>query len=123
MAVYDNLPVFKLSYDVLLTVLKMSMNFQRNYRYTVGEALQREILALCLSIYRANVASERVPHIEEAREKLVPIRLMLRILHDTRQISTKQFAMICEDVESISKQLSSWHKYLKDRKCAVPNEQ
>lgn len=115
MAVYDNLPVFKLSYDLLLYVLKFASNIQRDLRYTVGETLQRELLGLCLDIYRANAASQRLSHVEQAREHLVTIRLMLRILHDTRQISIKQFALTCEKVESISKQLAAWHKYLRSR--------
>ena len=83
MAIYDNLPVFKATYDLLLQVVKFSVNMRRDSRYTLGESLKKEILALCIYIYRANLTSEKGPLIEEAREKLVPVKLLVRLLHDT----------------------------------------
>ncbi|WP_288815522.1 four helix bundle protein [uncultured Alistipes sp.] len=111
MAIYDNLPVFKASYDLLLQVVKFSSNIRRDARYTFGESLKKGILDLCICIYRANATSEKGPLIEDAREKLVPIKLTIRLLHDTQQISTKQYALTCERIEEIARQLSAWQKY------------
>ena len=74
MAIYDNLPVFKATYDLLLQVVKFSVNMRRESRYTLGESLKKEILGLCISIYRANLTSEKAPLIEQAREQLVPVK-------------------------------------------------
>ncbi|MBS5524302.1 MAG: four helix bundle protein [Alistipes sp.] len=115
MAIYDNLPVFKQSYDLLLQILKLSSNLQRDFRYTVGETLKKDLLGLCVCIYRANGSAGKIPHIGEARERMVSIKLLMRVLHDTKQISTKQFALACEKMESISKQLAAWQKYVKDK--------
>lgn len=112
MAIYDNLPVFKATYDLLLQVVKLSVNIRRDARYTLGESLKKEILNLCIRIYRANLTDDKAPLIEEARENLVPIKLMIRLLHDTQQLSTKQYAMLCEHLDVISRQLSAWQKYL-----------
>lgn len=121
MAIYDNLPVFKASYDLLLRVVKLSANIRRDARYTIGETLKKEIIELCVYIYRANNRTEKAALIEEAREKMVPIKLLIRLLHDTQQLSTKQFALLCEQMETISRQLSAWQKYTqkdKDKKHA-----
>ena len=115
MAIYDNLPVFKETYDLLLQILKFSSNIQRDFRFTVGETLKKDVIDLCLCIYRANASTEKVPLIEAAREKMVPIKLMIRVLHDMRQISTKQFALACERMESVSKQLAAWQKYAREK--------
>ena len=116
MAIYDNLPVFKATYDLLLQVVKFSVNMRRDSRYTLGESLKKEILALCIYIYRANLTSEKGPLIEEAREKLVPDKLLVRLLHDTQQLSTKQYAMLCEHLDTISRQLTAWQKYTQKEK-------
>ena len=116
MAIYDNLPVFKATYDLLLQVVKFSVNMRRDSRYTLGESLKKEILALCIYIYRANLTSEKGPLIEEAREKLVPVKLLVRLLHDTQQLSTKQYAMLCEHLDTISRQLTAWQKYTQKEK-------
>lgn len=120
MAIYDNLPVFKATYDLLLQVVKFSVNLRRDSRYTLGESLKKEILALCIYIYRANLTSEKGPLIEEAREKLVPVKLLVRLLHDTQQLSTKQYAMLCEHLETISRQLTAWQKYTQKEKTKTP---
>lgn len=111
MAIYDNLPVFKATYDLLLQVVKLSVHIRRDARYTMGESLKKEIIGLCICIYRANLTSEKGPLIEDACEKLVPIKLLIRLLHDTQQLSTKQYAMLCEHLDTITKQLSAWQKY------------
>ena len=85
---------------------------QRDFRYTVGETLKKDVIELCLCIYRANASVEKLPQIEAARERMVSIKLMVRVLHDMKQISTKQFALTCERMESVSKQLAAWQKYM-----------
>lgn len=123
MAIYDNLPVFKATYDLLLQVVKLSVHIRRDARYTMGESLKKEIIGLCVCIYRANLTAEKGPLIEEACEKLVPIKLLIRLLHDTQQLSTKQYAMLCEHLDTITKQLSAWQKYTqKDKKKSSKNQ-
>ncbi len=39
------------------------------------------------------------------------IKLMCRMLTDLKQISVKQFAVVCTHTESISKQLQAWQRY------------
>lgn len=116
MAIYDNLPVFKDTYDLLLQIIRMSMNLQRDFRYTIGERLKIEIMDLCIYIYKANGSYEKLEFIKQARERMVVVKLQVRVLHDVKQISVKQFAMLADKMESISKQLASWEKYLKKMK-------
>ena len=55
MAYYENLPIYKASYDVTLHLEKMVAGFSRYNKYTLGSELRnlsREILKL---IVRANV--------------------------------------------------------------------
>ena len=39
MSLYDELPVFKTSYDLLLDIFQFTASFKRDYKYTVGEKL------------------------------------------------------------------------------------
>jgi hypothetical protein len=111
MAIYDNLEVFKATYDLLLFVFQFTPNVKRDYRYTLAEKVKDNIIELCLCIYRANAAKDRVPDIRQARERLVTVKLMCRMLTDLKQISVRQFAVVCTHTESISKQLQAWQKY------------
>jgi hypothetical protein len=110
MAVYENLPVFKASYDLLLASFKLCSNLSRDYRYTLGERLKTELTDLMICIYRANGTEAKLPFLTEARERVVVIKLHVRLLHDMKQISLKQFALQAENIESVSKQLTAWQK-------------
>lgn len=84
MAIYDNLPVFKDIYDLLLQTIRLSMNLQRDFHYTIGERLKTEIMDLCIFIYNANGSYEKQEFIEKARERMVVVKLQVRVLHDMK---------------------------------------
>jgi len=65
---------------------------------------------LVVNVYRANCHTAKVALIEAARENTEVIRLMLRLLHDLKQISLKEFVSCNAMLESVSKQLSAWHR-------------
>lgn len=115
MAIYDNLPVFKDTYDLLLQFVKLSIHLQRDFRYTIGERLKAEMMDLCICIYKANAAHDKSAFIGEAREKIVTIKINIRVLHDVKQLSTKQYVILVDRIETVSKQLSAWDKYIKKK--------
>ena len=107
---YNQLPVFKASYDLLIQVFKSSQNMKREYRYTLGEELKKEMMALMMCIYRANVHNEKIKHITEAREHIEVVKLQVRLLHDLKQLPLKNMAIITLHYGIISKQLAAWYK-------------
>ena len=110
MALYDTLPVFKKGYDLLIEIYKMTSGLSREYKYTLGEKLKNETLELLLQIYKANLSREKEIHIDKCRENTEVVRLLIRLLHDLRQISIKRMIALNVLIESISKQLSGWKK-------------
>ena len=111
MAIYTNLPVYEDSYQLLLYMVNISRNMQRDFRYTLGEQVKEKVVEMMVLIFRANKAKEKTMHIEQAREKLAEIQIVIRLLNELRQISDKQFTALAERTVSISKQLASWEKY------------
>ncbi|MBU0682761.1 MAG: four helix bundle protein [Candidatus Omnitrophota bacterium] len=110
MALYNTLPVFKKGYDLLIEIYKMTTGLSREYKYTVGEKLKNETLELLLQIYKANVSRGKEIHIDSCRESVEVVRLLIRLLHDLRQISIKRMIALNVLIENISKQLSGWKK-------------
>ena len=64
---YNQLPVFKASYDLLLEIFRSSRNMQREYRYTLGEELKKEMMQLLMCVYRANLSRGKEAHLLQAR--------------------------------------------------------
>jgi hypothetical protein len=110
MALYENLPVYKVAYDLLMHVYKLCMSMERSYRYTLGERIQKEMTELMLNIYRANCVREKKAYLQAAKENITVVRLLFRVAHDSKQVQMKHFIHVNEQIESISKQLTAWEK-------------
>jgi len=110
MARYDELPVFKASYDLLVEIFRFTKNFCKEYKYTVGEKLKNETLDLIIMIYQANSRHEKFDTLQKAREQIEVIRLLIRLMKDLHQISIKKFVQINKLIENVSKQLTGWQK-------------
>lgn len=51
MALYNELPVYKATYDLLLGIFTFTKDFSKEYKYTVGESLKKETIELLTLIY------------------------------------------------------------------------
>jgi len=110
MAQYDELPVYKATYDLLLAIFQFTKNFTKEYKYTVGESLKKETIELLTFIYRANSRHQKTDILRSAREQIEVIRLLIRLMKDMQQISLKHFVQVNKQVENVSKQLTGWQK-------------
>ena len=112
MALFSELPVYKLGYDLLLDIYRRTSNFTREYKYTMGERLKNETTDILINIYKANKSKKetRLHYINGARQNVEVVRLLLRICKDLKVIGLKGFVALNMQVENLSKQLSSWQK-------------
>ena len=110
MSLYEELPVYKASYDLLLELFRFTKDFSKEYKYTVGESIKKETMELILLTYRANIAQTKKETIQQAREKIEVIRLLVRLMKDLHQINLKKFVFINTKIETVSKQLTGWQK-------------
>ncbi len=111
MAIYYDLPVYKKTYDLILELFNLSSNLPKAYKYTLGERIQLDAIEVIVNIYKANASIEKLEYISKSREHIEIIRLMIRILYDTKQINLKRMIVINKKIEEISKQLVGWQKY------------
>lgn len=115
MAIYSNLPVFEDSYQLLLLLVKCSRNFDRDFRHTLGERVKQVATDMMILIYKANKAQQKSPFIAQASEKLVELKLLCRILCDTKQLSFGQHSQTMEMTVKIGKQLNAWESACKNK--------
>ena len=110
MARYDELPVYKASYDLQLMVFECIKGFPREYKYTLGEKIKNETLELIMSTFRANVSRDKSEHLLKSREQVEVVRLLLRLSKDMKILDLKRFVRLSDQLEIVSKQLSGWHQ-------------
>jgi hypothetical protein len=110
MALHNNLPVYKASYDLLVHVFEQVRHFNRDYKYTLGERLQNEAVDLITHIYRANGERKKTPYLEKAITNVEVLKLYIRLTRDLKLINIPHFADMSQKLENVSKQLIGWHK-------------
>lgn len=96
----ENLPVFKMVYDLLLRIVHESHKMGKDFRYTIGEDLKRLMVRMEVCIYHANEkkeANEKLAYIGEALEKMFEVKLYVRILRDSKQLPLKKYVLLVQD--------------------------
>jgi hypothetical protein len=110
MALAQELPVYKASYELIIGIFGLVKNFNREYKYSIGESLKKEAIDMVTVIYRANMHTEKTEFIKRAREHLEVTRLHIRLLKDLKQIPLNRFVNVNIHIENISKQLTGWQR-------------
>lgn len=109
-----DIPAFKMMYEVLLRFIQQSGHLTRDYRYTLGEDIKRKMISTEVLICRAHTTRDReqcLLYIDQAAEALFEIKLLLRVLHDCKQLNTKTYALMAEAVVGVEEQLHKWKEY------------
>ena len=111
MVLYDNLPVYKGSYDLLIQTFEVVKKFEKQYKYTLWDKIKNEIINLITSIYRANSSFDtRLWNIKKSREQIEILKLYFRLSRDLKILSLNNFADLILKIENLSKQLYAWEK-------------
>lgn len=110
MAQYKHLPIYKLTYDLLLQVMQVTKGFPKDFKYTLGEKLKNEMTELVVLIYRANSESDRAQTIQKILERIQVAELMIRLAKDLRILSVKHYASLVQMTDSLAKQAQGWLK-------------
>ena len=88
MALYYGLPVFKDVYKLTLLIYSLTKEFSKEYKYTLGQDLKKDVLVLMRSIYRANKAQNKKEYLEDFLDdfELVTslIYIMKKYLHPVK---------------------------------------
>jgi hypothetical protein len=111
MALHKHLPIYKLAYDLLDVALDLVRNLPRDVKHSLGDKLHRECIEMLVLVGRANAATDKVPFITELIERLEVAELMLRLSHDKRFISHKQYARAVELTGRLGQQAGGWRKH------------
>jgi len=98
---------------LLLDIFKLTKDFNREYKYTIGEELKKETTSMILNIYHANSSKYRMKYIVSSQDNIEVIRLLIRLLKDLKLIKVDKIAKLNLSIEELSKQLTAWGSYSK----------
>ncbi|VVD91286.1 four helix bundle protein [Pandoraea communis] len=108
MAQHTQLPIYRAAYTLLDSVTDMVKNMPRDFKRSIGEKISVECIEIMVLVFRANVATDKSPHLTELLERQQVIELLLRLCVDKRLISRPAYAGAIEQTTSIGKQANGW---------------
>lgn len=114
MALATELPIYRAAYDLLIQITQLTGNFPRNRRL-LAQQMFEEAHRIVQCVFRANSTRDKVPWIEQIRERLGSLQLSLRLSTDLRLISPRQFGSTVELAMTVSKQSAGWLKFAQGR--------
>lgn len=104
--------VFKLTYDTLKEIHLARNTFSKSERYSLGESLEREVLAILLHILDAGRARQewKIAAIDAALVNLDKSKILLRLARDLGQIRDRPYAALAEKMNTTGRMLGGWRK-------------
>ncbi len=117
MALYYDLPVFKDVYKLTLLIYSLTKHFSKEYKYTLGQDLKKDVMVLMRSIYRANKAQNKKEYLEAFLDDFELLKLEVRLYADMKIITIKKHNQVIEvrrkpNREDQNALLSSMNSYL-----------
>jgi len=111
MARSEHLPIYKQSYDLCLYLEQVVQGFPRYHKYSIGSDLRdtaREILKL---IVRANARDDKREVLQNIREEVEQLKLLLRLALDVHAFSRlNSFEHAVTIAVDVAKQNEGWLK-------------
>ncbi len=114
MALHSQLPLYKTVFDLTKSALIFKRNMPRDFKKSMGERIEDELISISILVFRANVARDagkRARYLEDLLERKEVTDYLLRLAVDLQAISPKQFGGMIRLLDSIGKQTNGWRKH------------
>lgn len=76
---YDNLPIYKSSFDLCVYFEKIVKNFDRYHKYAIGTDLKNKSRQIALKITHANLSKSKTTYIQEIIILIEELKLLVRL--------------------------------------------
>lgn len=106
----DNHPlhIYKMGFDGMVSVYRLTENMKKGYKYTVGEELKKDAFQLALLTFRLAQQGKDAFSSEYGRKALLQtdvVKLRLRLLAELHQLTIPAYARMVEQMEYLVAQL------------------
>jgi len=95
----DLLHLYKSGFDLMVEIYRLTSNFTREYKFTVGEQLKSDAFEIALLCYRMALEKSEDGRMSMVHSIIEQMRLRLRLMLTLKEISTKAFSRINIQIE------------------------
>ena len=89
--IHNELPIYKDVYRLVLLLFRLTNNFSKDYKFTLGQDIKRDAIELTRCIYRVNRAEKKGDYFEDFLDNFELLKTELRLSKNLKLFSIKQF--------------------------------
>jgi hypothetical protein len=106
------------TYKLLLYFHRLIHNFKREYKYNLGKSIIDLTWQMLDNTIEANALPncQKAIKIEEISIAFDKLKLRLRVAHELKQISHRQYSHIINQNEEIGKMINGWQNWANKQK-------
>ncbi len=122
MAYYENLPIYKKAFELIVCVENAVRNFSRYHKYSIGTDMRHLSRNLVFLIIQANSRQEKVCLLTELRDRSEEMKIMVMVGKEIKAFNSfKQFENVANLAVEISKQSEGWLGSQRKQQPELPN--
>ena len=112
-----DIPIFKKSYDFYKMFYNFRTTIPKQDKYTIWQKSENLILEIIEGILSASYKQkfEKTPVLEKVSLKLNVLRILIRLMKDTKAIDIKKYSFLEEALDEIGRMLGGWLKFTANR--------
>lgn len=106
----NDIPLLKKSYDLYRTFHEYRKVVPKQDRHTIYERSEQLMLDMIEVFFQAGYtrSDNKTVMLEQASVKLNMLRLLIRLMKDTRTLDTKKYVVLQEMIDEIGRMLGGW---------------
>lgn len=105
-------PLFKKGYDLYKLFYSFRTTIPKQEKYTLWQKSESLLIEVLEGILSASYKQkfEKTPTLEKTSLKLNVLRILIRLMKDTKAIDNKKYCLLEEAVDEIGRMLGGWLK-------------
>lgn len=97
-------------YQFLLWQCQAIEKYPRSHKFTIGDRLQNEALALLSRVVEATYTKDRGRLLREAQLAIEQLRFLYRLSYDLRLVTEKAYEFAARTLDQIGRGVGGWRK-------------
>jgi len=103
-------------YDLTRWFMARTNRFPKNYRVTLGDQVDCQMLRMLALVQRASVRPDKVVLLGELNEELNVLRALTRLCVDLECLQVRQYEYVSRSIDEIGRQLGGWLKQQRQKR-------
>jgi hypothetical protein len=106
---YENLAVYKSSFDLCVYFEKIVKNFNQGHKFTIGPDLKNKSREIAIQVVRANLSNTKTKDIQELIILIEELKLIVRLCQEVNGFSNKNsYGYISKLIANLTSQANNW---------------